>query len=197
MARPTYVDQRCNHYEILGLPSPQPGIRISTEEIKQAYHRALLRHHPDKTTGTTETNMGKCVRTNETKDTTSNTTPTTVDDIVLAYKTLSSPSARTEYDRSLSSTISRFRFFGRPTTAELGPGCEVVDLDDLCFEEEKNIWYRGCRCGDEKGFVVTEAELEEGEAERVVVTGCKGCSLWLQVEFETENGGGTMQGMSG
>lgn len=134
---------------------------------------------------------------NETKHTT-----TTVDDIVLAYKTLSNPSARTEYDRSLLSSQREglpLHLFGRPTTKDgrLDPGCEVVDLDDLSFDEERSSWYRGCRCGDDKGFVVTEAELEESAAERVVVTGCRGCSLWLQVEFEAADGdddGGTVRG---
>lgn len=182
MAKLVHVDQRCSYYEILGLSSPQPGsVRLSTEDIKKAYHKALLRHHPDKSTVITgEKRKPQFIN---------GTTKNSVDDIILAYKTLSNPSTRTEYDRSLSQREGLL--FGRSTQAgRLHPGSETIDLDDLSFDEEKSVWYGGCRCGNEKGFMVTEAELEEGAVEGEVVVACKGCSLWLQVEFEAADGNG-------
>jgi len=62
-------------------------------------------------------------------------------------------------------------------------GIETVDLDDLNVNEAQGIWYRGCRCGDERGFLVREADLEEAVDDGEISVGCKGCSLWLKVLF--------------
>ena len=69
------------------------------------------------------------------------------------------------------------------------PGLETVDLDDLTFDEAQAVWYRACRCGHERGFVITEGELDADAEIGEVVTGCRGCSLWLNVTFvATEDG---------
>ncbi|PVH95012.1 hypothetical protein DM02DRAFT_660514 [Periconia macrospinosa] len=47
-------------------------------------------------------------------------------------------------------------------------------------------WTTPChRCGADPGFVVREKELEDAEArgEGEVLVGCRGCSLWVRVEF--------------
>jgi diphthamide biosynthesis protein 4 len=74
---------------------------------------------------------------------------------------------------------------------------EIFDLDDMEVETtrqqghgietaETTVWYRGCRCGDEKGFLVREEDLER-EAERgEVMVGCRGCSLWAKVMFAVD-----------
>ncbi|KAF1971215.1 hypothetical protein BU23DRAFT_556234 [Bimuria novae-zelandiae CBS 107.79] len=51
-------------------------------------------------------------------------------------------------------------------------------------------WTRGCRCGAEKGFRIQERELEDAEArgETEVLVGCEGCSLWVRVGFDVEEG---------
>jgi len=51
-------------------------------------------------------------------------------------------------------------------------------------------WTRACRCGAEKGFRILEKELEDAEerGEREVLVGCEGCSLWVRVEFDIEEG---------
>lgn len=95
-----------------------------------------------------------------------------------------------------------------------GTGLEMVDLDDMEMivegegegqsDEEgggggESVWMRGCRCGDARGFVVREAELEAAAAEAEagsdmrtpvgegeVVVGCSGCSLWIRVVFAVE-----------
>ncbi len=88
---------------------------------------------------------------------------------------------------------------------------ETLDLDDLvCVEEDghdndddaaggggdggsggvaspRRTWYAGCRCGVERAFVVTEAELERHADDGAVFTLCSGCSLWLKVEFEVDD----------
>lgn len=57
-------------------------------------------------------------------------------------------------------------------------------------EEEQMTWTRKCRCGDEQGFRILERELEEAErrGEREVLVGCEGCSLWVRVGFDVEEG---------
>ena len=174
MSKPPALFQDHNFYEILNLKSPQPGTYPSTEDIKQAYRRALLHHHPDKSSA------GEDQRRRNDKI----TSMQSIDDIILAYKTLSNASARAEYDRSLRDGGVLHH---SPLKDKLRSSHETVDLDEMVFDAELNVWYRSCRCGDERGFMVTEAELEEAAEAGAVMMGCKGCSLWLQVEFEAVN----------
>lgn len=74
-----------------------------------------------------------------------------------------------------------------------------MDLEDLSEDgnEDGGVWFRGCRCGDERGFLVTEEDLERGvDAENEgkgttgrgeVVVGCRGCSLWVRVVFAVQD----------
>ena len=82
-------------------------------------------------------------------------------------------------------------------------GLELVDLSDFdeveptttstSKEEEREEgveWTRACRCGDEKGFRIVEDELEDAQVrgDNEVLVGCQGCSLWLRVGFEVQEG---------
>jgi len=59
----------------------------------------------------------------------------------------------------------------------------------MAYSDATGEWYRGCRCGRERGYMVSEGDLEEavGNGERKgegeVVVGCVGCSLWVRVTF--------------
>ncbi len=164
-----------DHYQVLSLPSPAHSTRASTNEIKTAYRQALLQHHPDKRGAAAKSSFGK---------------PTSgisysIDQITLAYEILSSPKARAELDRALllqphlsGPGISKTHEHSHHT------GLETVDLDDMSFEEGDNVWYRGCRCGDSRGYSVLESELEEAADQAEILTGCRGCSLWLRVVFQ-------------
>ena len=101
-----------------------------------------------------------------------------VDQLLLAYKILADPASRLQYDQSLEAAP-----VGTLDTDNPHPGLESVDLDDLEFDEGQITWYRGCRCGNERGFIITEGELEDDAEIGEVVTGCRGCSLWLRVTF--------------
>lgn len=165
------------HYEVLGLPA---GKTLTPQLIKAAYRRALLLWHPDKNNSNTRV---------------ARSTAFSVDQIALAYQTLLSPKSRAEYDRSLalsseSAPVSKGGEIFRT-------GVEIVDLDDLKFEEDSKTgemtWYRGCRCGDDKGYIIKEEDLEDASSEGELYAGCLGCSLWLKVLFdvvEEENGEG-------
>lgn len=170
-----------DHYATLNLPSPadiqQNGVRKlpSPEDIKQAYRIALLTHHPDK---------------NQVAIATLSTGKPSIDAIKLAYTILADPGTRAEYDREL---ILRSQKQDSTLNGDILPGSkpsfrtgeELIDLDDLSYDEESGIWYRACRCGEKRGYTVTEAQLEEEEKKggREVVVGCCGCSLWLRVAF--------------
>jgi len=97
---------------------------------------------------------------------------------------LSTPKLRAEYDREL-----RLRGVGFASSPGSGKverfktGVEVVDLDDLAFDDREDVWYRGCRCGDERGFLLREGDLEGAVQEGEITVGCRGCSLWVKVLF--------------
>lgn len=162
-----------SHYEVLGLPSPNgTDCKVSLLDIKSAYRRAILRHHPDKSGSILGTAANAAC------------SKYSVDQLLLAYKTLIDPASRFQYDQSLKAASVG------TTYVEISyPGLESVDLDDLEFDEAQATWYRGCRCGNERGFVISERELEEDAEIGEVVTGCRGCSLWLRVTFAVAEDG--------
>jgi len=161
------------HYEILGisealLKEQEDPIQI----IRRAYHRALLHNHPDKASAADSLSLPKA---------SSASSKPSIDRISEAFRILSSPQSRAEYDQTL-------------TLAQQGPekqafqtGIENVDLDDLEFDERESSWFRGCRCGNPKGYLITEPDLEEVEQQGELVVGCQDCSLWLKVHFAVLN----------
>ncbi|PYH79419.1 DnaJ-domain-containing protein [Aspergillus uvarum CBS 121591] len=190
-----------DYYEILGLSFTTAP--LSKQELKTAYHRALLKHHPDKAAAAgsastpTQDAPPSFLASNDTHGSSSpQTRPYTIDEITAAYKTLSVPSLRAEYDRSLRLDRARAAA-GQEKAGGNGvlfhTGLEVVDLEDLgCAEDEDgdgDVWYRGCRCGDERGFLLTEEDLEREAENGEIVVGCRGCSLWMKVLFAVENDG--------
>ncbi|KAL4728637.1 Diphthamide biosynthesis protein 4 [Fusarium chlamydosporum] len=152
------------HYQVLNItPTLLDTQHDSAPLIKRAYHRALLRNHPDKVANLDPTSVFF-----------------TVDQITTALNVLSSPSARAAYDAALR--------VSRPTGAagrdgSFQTGVENVDLDDLDFDEDQECWYRPCRCGNEHSYEFREADLEEVSDEGELVVGCLDCSLWLRVHF--------------
>ena len=163
-----------DHYKVLGLPYPTSAIHVTTQDIKKAYRRALLQHHPDKLD-----NLNSSRKPHSHSAT--GTAKYTIDDISLAYKILSDPRARIEYDRKLRLQQQT----PLQQSADIAQtGLETVDLDDLRYDEVQNVWYLGCRCGEDRGFTVTEEELDREQEHGEVVTGCCGCSLWRRVLFQ-------------
>lgn len=171
------------HYDILSIP--QSLVEESKDDqipglLRQAYHRALLRHHPDKApkpnSSVTDPPSTSSISTSQ---------PTyTVDQITSAYTLLLSPKLRSEYDNQLrilsGNTTSS-------TPSEFQTGIETLDLDDLASDESRvtgeTTWFKPCRCGNERGFVFSEADLEEAGDLGELIVGCQDCSLWLRVCF--------------
>ncbi|KAL9095623.1 MAG: hypothetical protein Q9165_002055 [Trypethelium subeluteriae] len=167
------------HYTSLGL-SASEHTQYDAQSIKLAYRKALLLHHPDKTSQTPPHNSSDFSPPK--------TSVPTIDDISFAYQVLSNPRTRTEYDRQLllqSRTTTRRK---EDDAEAFHSGLDTVDLDDLAYDEEEGVWTRECRCGQERGFVVTEVELEREVESGEVCVGCRGCSLWLRVVFAVDAG---------
>jgi diphthamide biosynthesis protein 4 len=161
-----------NLYEILGLTfsassPPTPS------DIKAAYHRALLSNHPDKFPSTPTAPILSTL---------------TVDAIKSAYGTLSNPTTRTLYDRTLLTSISH----KSSSIPDALTGEECVDLDDMTYDDSTASYFRACRCGEARGHEVSEDDLEAEAASgaREVLVQCAGCTLWLRVEFSMIEDGG-------
>lgn len=154
-------------YTVLDLQRRRNGRDITATELKQAYKRALLAHHPDKQS--------------------SSAAPTnaTIDIITQAFKTLSDPVLRAEYDRNQRLRVEDSDELSAQRSTR-HTGMETVDLEDLKFIEVSEAWTKPCRCGSDPAFVVTEAELEKNVDYGELIVGCKGCSLWLKVLFSVE-----------
>ena len=170
MGRSTKV-LRPTYYEILQIPHDSKP--IDPTELKLAYRRALLLHHPDKKYPSSPATL--------------NTTHITqyafsVDQITEAYKILSSILDKAEYDRLLAKDTTRL---SKAPKEVHHPGLEMYDLEELSFNNETSTWTRQCRCGDELGYIVTESELEEESEHGEIYVGCKGCSLFIKVLFDT------------
>ena len=161
------TSQTTNCYEILDLYQPKSNeAAVGQAEIKQAYRRALLFNHPDKSQST---DLAHSKRTQH-----------TIDEVSKAYHTLIDPERRLEHDRHLKLEP---RARNGDNHAHSHPGIETLDLDELAREDSSGEWYCDCRCGDTKGFTLMEDELQANSLSGEVITECRGCSLRLRVTF--------------
>ncbi|KAJ5171743.1 hypothetical protein N7492_004336 [Penicillium capsulatum] len=191
MARSTPIT--VDFYQILNLPFTGSTTNLPQQQIKLAYHKALLRHHPDKAAAAAQ-EAGLVATPNGTFAGSKDQRTYSIDEITTAYKTLSDPGRRADYDRTL--LLDRVKAAEREKTGDVfHTGLEVVDLEDLSCDEgsggdqDSVSWYRGCRCGDEKGFLLTEDDLDREAEHGEIVIGCRGCSLWLKILFAVEDDG--------
>jgi diphthamide biosynthesis protein 4 len=191
-----------DYYNILGLGAPSLGSNhqmTSTADLRRAYKLALLAAHPDKkTSGANGSSARAC----------------TVDEVKEAYTVLADQKSKAEYDnwlmRNPGAVQSQSQRGGQiqPPSSDFVLGLELLDLSDFDVldpnhtfsqdmdaggagnEEAQMEWTRACRCGDEKGFRILEEELGDAEmrGEKEVLVGCEGCSLWVRVGFEVEEG---------
>lgn len=165
-----------SHYAILDMEERQHDPSLTQQDVKQAYKRALLLHHPDKERRTESHTAVRDARASQ--------EAVSIDAIAIAFKTLSDPSLRAEYDRELRLSQKKEGNSGQQKSYHTG--LDTVDLDDLAYHETTSTWTRACRCGQKAGFVVSEEELEKHADLGELVTGCRGCSLWLRVLFGVE-----------
>lgn len=180
-----------DYYALLDLTrssSTSPGghYHYSTQELKNAYHNALLRHHPDKQPQRLPT-----PRSLKTNVTTSPSQPFPQDQIDIitqiqdAYRTLSDPILKKQYDILLSTSSSSARHEGK------GPRpAQIISLEDFDEDAEAMVWTYPCRCGGD--YKIREEEMERG----VHLAGCGSCSevVWVGYEVVDEDEVGDTQG---
>ncbi|WEW59538.1 Diphthamide biosynthesis protein 4 [Emydomyces testavorans] len=183
------------YYDILEVPPPP--VLLSQSDLKAAYHRALLKYHPDKSSPSSPasyvtTSVQTCTLASNVSS--QNSRIYTIDQITTAYKLLSDPRKKAEYDRSLYlsdiSGVGSKRFVINEKQA-FCTGLEVFDLDDMQVgmdSEGSEFWYRNCRCGDTKGFLIHEEDLENEMERGEIMLGCQGCSLWAKILFAVNQG---------
>lgn len=189
------------YYQILGLEQPSSPSQytshtaareISAPQLRAKYRAALLAAHPDKNGAL----RGKW----------------SVDDVKEAFFVLGDAERKQKFDAwSRSQKHDRQ---GDDAHAQGEDdfilGLEVLDLSDFEYVEgiipdeappqdgklvesvvgeEVVEWRRACRCGV-GGFRITEEELErvDRRGEKEVLVGCEGCSLWVRVAFDVEEG---------
>ncbi|KAK9480548.1 hypothetical protein V1514DRAFT_325709 [Lipomyces japonicus] len=156
-------------YDVLGLLPPPHATALDPAEIRRAYHAALLIHHPDKQPRPKQPETARSA---------------TVDRIIEAYATLSTPNLRAAYDKQLTGDQHVLKLLHR-----ISAQADKIDLEDfqsgeLClFHREeggadnditnfshhspspacviKHVWYRSCRCGKNDAYVVTQSMLEQ------------------------------------
>ena len=156
-----------NHYKVLSLsPLLEDDRTISRDQLKVAYRQALLQSHPDKSNAAKASSPSKAKYT--------------IDEIAEAFKVLSDPLSRSAFDRKLRLQHSQ----APETVTKPLTGLETVDLDDLYYNEEQSIWYRPCHCGNTRGYLISEEDLEKEVEHGEIIAGCGGCSLWLRVVFQ-------------
>lgn len=158
------------YYEVLGLPEAllKGCSNLSAQTVRGAYRRALLQNHPDKSANPALSSSAVVY---------------SIDQISEAFSVLSNTEARAKYDQELKLQNTTPNGAGVDNKHTFRTGVESVDLDDLTFDVVQRIWYRGCRCGEEKGFLMKEEDLEEAAEDGEISVGCRGCSLWLKVLF--------------
>ena len=167
-------------YSVLGLPEPAAGHPVSSAQIRVAFRRALLKHHPDKAARLLNE---PCSKASTTRSQPSKTHD--VDSICLARDTLLDSARRREYDNSV--LFNNARKGPDRTVQNLHPTeLETLDLDDMIYNQVKARWAKTCRCGNTKAYQVTEEDLEIASSDggHEVLVGCGGCSLFVRVVFE-------------
>ncbi|KAI2471212.1 hypothetical protein F4781DRAFT_128323 [Annulohypoxylon bovei var. microspora] len=183
-------------YDILSLTPKhlegQAGAAQQQKIVKQAYHRALLKYHPDKAASGPSTSSSSPhppsspskSKTSAKAKQASHAQPRitfTVDQIQHAHAVLSDAGKRREYDRALRT--SRPAQSSGSGSAAFQTGVETVDLDDLSFDARAGLYHRACRCGNARGYAFAEENLEEFEDDGVLMVECLDCSLWIRVLF--------------
>jgi DnaJ-class molecular chaperone len=171
--------RRPTHYDVLQLPRNADWSRLSKDEVKAAYRRALLLHHPDKAPPAATLKDPGSSRPYQ--------APTySIDDIAIAYEVLVDPERRVAYNKTLNQGDVAGPREGDDGEQGTHPGVEVLDLEDLSFDEGKSIWSKSCRCGYEQGYILTESDLEKESQNGEIYIGCRGCSLFIKVLFALE-----------
>ncbi|KAL8303965.1 hypothetical protein RB597_004681 [Gaeumannomyces tritici] len=201
--------EAATHYQVLGVSKQLlDNAKDAQPLVRLAYRRALLRHHPDKAAAATAAAAASSSspppppppprrpQTHVPGGPGPGPGPSppppafTVDQIAAAAAVLADARRRGDYDAALRAHNHNHNHHQQQQQggagggqADFQTGIETLDLDDLGFDEVRGVWFRGCRCGNERGFELAEDDLEPAADAGELVVGCRDCSLWLKVHF--------------
>lgn len=149
-----------DHYAILGV-----GVSASREEIRLGYHQQARCTHPDRNQGAG--GAGSVVEGTGTAE---------FQRVQLAWKVLSDPILRREYDQQR---------LQRHLAAESAHCLETVAVSALdCVERDNVQWrYQECRCGGD--MAVSMLELKECAIGDFLILPCSVCSTSIRVYNDT------------
>ena len=146
------------HYSVLQIAVNDPMFppNVSPLVVKQAYHKALLKCHPDKA---------------HPED--APISLTTVDRLRLAYEVLTNTILKAHYDQGLA-----MRYKTPVRVVDL----DDMTMQTSTVDGHEAIWTLPCRCGNDQlgGFFVTTSELEQG----VNTIECGTCSEVIHLDYE-------------
>ncbi|KAG5648348.1 hypothetical protein DXG03_004920 [Asterophora parasitica] len=144
-------------YELLAVPRG-----ASAADIKIAYHRALLRFHPDKNN---QLNAHKSISISLIKE---------------AYTTLSDADNRKQYD---SLTHKERSAAAGPRPAQVVSLEEFEEVIDGGGAEDVGVWRYACRCGGT--YRIESSDMEKGHH----LVGCNSCSevVWVGYELQSDH----------
>lgn len=143
------------HYDVLGLQS----LHATYDEIRKAYHRSLRASHPDKDAARVADPSKQVAE--RLVELSAEGDQGDVNRVVNAWKVLSDPRARENYDRSLILQQQEH---------------DSLDLDDMDYQS--GHFTHGCRCGGT--YVLSAADMENGAN----TVQCTGCTLIVRVLYE-------------
>lgn len=172
-----------SYYSILGVSKDS-----TTAEIKSAYHKLLLAHHPDKQHSQPVEGDHKPLHS--------------IQQLQQAYRTLIDEDERRFYEDALHAHYIKLGLVNGQDNSGHGidiNGIDKLDLSEFAEvendDEEVSFTHVCPRCSAENGFVVTEKELEEGislhgvtvdsarNSNYQLLIQCSSCSLWLCVTY--------------
>ena len=145
-----------NYYEILGVSQ-----FATQEEIKKAFQKLALVHHPDKDSSDIANSPDCDQVVHESNDSNK------IVDILRAWKVLSDPELRRQYD---SVWFQRYH----TNTVVIH---DVVRLADLTMDKNGDYAFECSRCGG--GCTVCAQDVSF----RVDVVGCDSCSLYYEILY--------------
>jgi diphthamide biosynthesis protein 4 len=177
-----------SYYEVLGVNKD-----CTKQDVKLAYHKLLLTHHPDKK------------QQSQTENKTINKTYT-IQTIQTAYKTISNDILRNNYDEALHNYYIKLGLVDGIGSRSNGVNVEGIDkidlsafkvIDDTIDNQAPKFVHSCPRCTFENGFVITDEDLEQGmqdhehdnyythdhESNYQLLIQCASCSLWLCVMY--------------
>jgi DnaJ-class molecular chaperone len=180
-----------SYYTLLNIPT-----NASTDAIQTAYRRLALLYHPDRQNiqKNTDANKNKInIDTsniiNDNSSNQHNTDESSADQFISiqhAYKTLSDPITRSQYDQRLQQQIQLIR-----NTSIINE----VSIYDMHFDDATEEYYHECRCGSLyrcKGVEIENLmenvkihdDVDSRTNDEGMLVNCSGCSLSIRILME-------------